>query len=146
MLTLSSACGGDKGTGPSNADPTGTYTLRSVDDHSLPATIHQGPWLDSVSVRFYNLYVVRVLQGSFSLDDDGRFYIAIGGQVNADGAVWSPTSSMQGDYQIEDGELWIKPDGLPVWPTPAQIHDGVIELPIDLMSKGVANVFEFRRS
>jgi hypothetical protein len=140
---LAIGCGGDQSTGPGKKNVAGTYLLSEVDEAGLPATIHQGPWLDPVNVVFYNQYIMRITGGAIALDPDDRFSLTISAEAYADGLQWTPIFTLTGTYEIDDGELWFWPDGYNIPAGSATIHGRTITLTIDLMTKGIDNDLSF---
>lgn len=144
---LGAACGGgggDSGTEPSNG-PAGTYALRQVDDASLPAVIHQGPWLDRVNVRFYNKLIMQVVDGSIELYDDGTYSMTFDMEYNADGKPGTTSVDREGDYEVQGADIAFRWGSNPPGTFAGRLQGGVITIPLDFMGKGVSNAYAFRR-
>lgn len=143
FVAAAAGCGGGgSSTGP-GGNVAGTYVLQNVDLESLPAVIHNGPWLDPINVVFYNLYHLEVTGGSIALDEDDRFAFTLEGFVDADGNYFPRGSTLEGYYEVDGDELWLTPDGAPA--IFATIEGRTITLTADIMRKGTANDFAFRR-
>lgn len=151
MLTLAAAllaapgCSSDKGTGPAEKLPAGTYSLHQIDDDAPPVTIHQGPWLDPVNVTFYNKFIVKITGGEVELDDNGQFLMNFTADINGDGQQWSAVLDIAGAYAIEDDEVWFYPEDADLNPVSSPLQNGAITLGIDFMGKGVANYYHFAK-
>jgi hypothetical protein len=131
------ACGGsDSSTGPRNADPTGLYALRQVGRDAIPVQIFRGP---SGGIPDF---IVRVTGGELVLQDDDRFYMAMDLELRANGQAVARSLSVEGDYEIDGGQLMLVPDGAPE-ASRATIRNGVIALPMDLSGDGAMKVYTF---
>lgn len=140
-----SGCSSDKGTGPGGDSSAGTYLLSDVDDYAPPVTIHQGPWLDPVSVTFYNKFILQVTGGAIELDDDDTFSINFTVHANGDGKQWGASVHVTGAYVLEGDELWFYPDDENQNPVVAYLNGDTINLTLDFMGKGVANTYHFSK-
>lgn len=131
------ACGGsDSSTGPRNADPTGLYALRQVGRDAIPAEIFRGTYGDIPNL------VVSVTGGELVLQDDDRFYMAMDYELRANGQAVTRSLSVEGDYEIDGGQLLLVPDGAPE-ASRATIRNGVIAVPMDVSGDGVMKVYTF---
>ena len=146
-VALLTACpgggGGDSGVEPSG--PEGTYELRQVDAKSLPARIHQGPWLDRVNTRFYNTLIMDVVGGSIVMDGDAGYTLDFDLKYNADGTPGVTSVHRTGDYRIDGEDITFRYGSNPPGTFLGTIQNGVITIPLDFMGKGVDNAFAFRR-
>jgi hypothetical protein len=85
-VTLAAGCGGDNNvTGTGN--PTGTYTLRSIEGDPVPAMLVQLPD-----------YTFEITAGNLTLNADGSYTGSITWRENDDGAVDSDTDEDAGTW------------------------------------------------
>jgi len=143
LLTACPKSGGDSVTEPDDG-PEGTYELRQVDAKTLPARIHQGPWLDRVNTRFYNTLIMDVVGGTMVMDEDG-YTLDFDFKYNADGQPGTTTFHRQGDYRIDGEDITFRWGSNPPGTFLGTIRNGVITIPFDFMGKGADNAFAFRR-
>lgn len=137
-------CAGGEGTGP-GAGEAGDYVLTNVDLHPPPATIHHGPWLDRVNVRFYNLYHVEITSGVLALDGDDRFVMTFNGIVVADGQQFATSVTTEGFYEVDGDEIWLTSDHETLGTAVGTLQGRTITFAVDFMQKGVDNEFVFQR-
>lgn len=138
------ACAGGDGTGP-DAGEAGNYSLRNIDLQPPPVTIHHGPWLDRVNVRFYNLYHVEITSGLIELDGDDRFVMTYNGRVVADGQEFATSLTTEGFYEVDGDEIWFTSDDATLGTAMGILQGRTITFAVDLMEKGVDNEFVFQR-
>lgn len=144
LAAFTGCSGGGGGTGPGGSI-AGNYVLEGVDDEAPPVTIHHGPWLDRINVRFYNLYHAEITGGSIELDGDDRFVMSISGTVNADGQLFSMTMYTEGYYEVDGDEIWFTSDDPALGSSVGTLDGGAIYFVVDVMKKGVANELVFER-
>jgi hypothetical protein len=143
-LALLGACPKDSGTDPSNG-PAGSYELRQVDDGALPFTIHKGPWLDRVHTRFYNKFVMDVVEGDIELDEGGNYTLDLFFDYVADGTPGNTGVHHKGSYEIDGADITFRWGSNPPGTYLGRIQNGVITIPFDFMGKGVSIGYAFRR-
>jgi hypothetical protein len=132
------ACGAsDSSTGPRNADPTGLYSLRQVGRDAIPAEIFRGTLGGVPGIT------VAVTGGELVLQDDARFYLALDFELRANGEAFPRSQSVEGEYEIDGGQLMLVADGSPGG-TRATLRDGVIGLPLDVLGDGTTKHYNFR--
>jgi len=132
------ACGAsDSSTGPGNADPTGLYSLRQVGRDAIPAEVFRGTLGGIPGV------VVAATGGELVLQDDDRFHLALDFEFRANGKALPRTQSVEGEYEIDGGELTLVPDG-GVGGAVATLRNGAIALPLDLVGDGTMKQYNFR--
>lgn len=132
------ACGAsDSGTGPRNGDPTGLYSLRQVGGDAIPARIYRGT-LGGVPNA-----TVDVTGGELVLQDDDRFYLAMDFELRANGEAAARSTSVEGDYEIEGGQLTLVADD-GINGAQATLRNGVIAVALDLMGDGTLKQYTFR--
>lgn len=132
------ACGGggDSSTGPSNADPTGLYSLRQVGKAAIPTQIYRGP------LQGIGDMAVAITGGELTLQDDDRFALAIDLQLTANGQSIPRYVRFEGDYEIDGGTLTLYEDrggGVD-----ATIRNGVVTLELDMVGNGTLKPYTFR--
>ncbi|HEX6049029.1 MAG TPA: hypothetical protein VFZ21_07170 [Gemmatimonadaceae bacterium] len=143
VLTGAVGCGGgDSPTQPQNS-PYGEYALRQIDGAAPPVQVHNGPWLDRGSMRFYNNLKLRVTGGEVHLHDDGTFYVGLELSGVGDGEQVADTMEYEAAFKLIDGELILIAEGqrVPI----GTVEDGEVTFGFDLMGKGVFNQLTFRR-
>jgi hypothetical protein len=143
-LAGATGCGGgaDSPTAPPEGD-FDEYALHQVDGAAPPVQVHNGPFLDRTTTRFYNNLNLRVTGGEVHLHDDGAFYVGLDLSGVGDGEQVRTTSEFEADYKLIDGELILIAEGQKV--SIGTVQDGVVTIGFDLMGKGVINQFTFRR-
>jgi hypothetical protein len=139
------ACSGDSATGPSTSKSAGLYELQNVDQSAPPTIIHKGPWLDKVNTRFYNLMIMTVTGGTIEMEDDGWFHMSFDLDYNADGNRGTTALEIEGEWKQFGDKIDFIPDFGTNSAWSAEIRNGAIALPLDMMNKGVTNTYTFRR-
>jgi hypothetical protein len=137
MLGVAACGASDSGTGPGNADPTGLYSLRQVGRDAIPAEIFRGTLGGVPGVT------INVTGGELVLQDDDRFYLAMDFELRANGQAVARSTSVEGDYEIEGGQLILAPDS-GAEGTQATLRNGVIAVPLDLVGDGAVKNYSFR--
>ena len=132
------ACGGaDSSTGPSNADPTGLYSLRAVGKDAIPAQVYRGP-VPGIPVPL----TIGITGGEVILQDDGTFSVALDLTMGANGQTLPRPVNFYGDYEIDGGRL-LMVDGAGN-EVEATLRNGVITMGLDLVGLGTIKQYTFR--
>lgn len=145
LVAFAQACGSDSSTAPrnNNSDPQGLYVLRTVDGKNLPYQISRSPFYDAATGHFYNEYDVTVTGGGWDLNDLGfaQFYIDL--SIKGDGVPMTQRKQSFGLYEVQGSQVIVTFVGVGSAPLP--LKNGQIEMPLDLLGKGVGNDYVFRR-
>jgi hypothetical protein len=146
LVAATQACS-DSTTGPKSkpqsSSPMGTYVLRTVDSKNLPVQINRSPYFNPANHHFYNVYEVNITKGEIELDELGNITMSLDASIVGDGVPLTGHSEIHGTYQVQGGQVMISINGSP--PGVLPIQNGEIDLPMDLMQKGVSVVYSFRR-
>lgn len=144
-LAGAAACGGgDSATGASKS-PTGAYALRQVDNESPPARVYHGPWFDPVNRRFYEQFMLDIVDGTVVLDGGGGYTIDFDYKVNADGKAGTGSIHNEGDYEVHGAEITFTHGSNPPSTFLGRIDGNVITIPLILLERGASHVYAFRR-
>lgn len=137
MLGVAACGASDSGTGPSNADPVGLYSLRQVGRDAIPAQVWRGTLGGVPGVT------IDVTGGELVLQDDDRFYLALDFELRANGEAGTRSISIEGSYEIEGGQLsLVADDGISS--AQATLRSGVISVGLDLIGDGDLKQYTFR--
>jgi hypothetical protein len=145
-LVVAQACGSDSTSSTSphnNSDPTGEYALRTVDGQSLPRQISRSPFFDASSGHFYNEYDVTVTGGNIELDELGLIDLWIDFAVVGDGVPGTRHLVASGTYAVQGSQVIATFNGAGSGQLPLQ--NGQIDIPMDVLGKGVTNHYDFKR-
>ena len=137
-LTVAAAgCGGGDSSGPAGpgSNQTGLYALITANKKAIPSEIYHGPFFDETVPRFYNQVIVRVIGGELILQEGDRFHLEIRFDLNADGDQQLWRFAVDGESEIDGGEIALWPDegGEPVI---ASIRDGTVTFTSDTGTPG----------
>jgi hypothetical protein len=147
-LAGATACGGggDSSTGPSAGpstdNPLGLYALMQVNQKAIPSEIKHGPFFDATVPHFYNQLIVKITGGELVLQKGGRFHFALDLYVNADGDESTLTRSIDGTWEVDDGEIDLTPDRGTGFTT-ATIANGNITMDLDVIGEGKFSAYRF---
>lgn len=112
-LLLTSACSGDKSTGPStvppvsqgNGSPVGTYVMQYVDNHAVPYAYDEGAVSGGTVKRYW-------MSGEAKFNADSSFSIKLVGKSTGPGQSGdNQTSSWTGTWRLEIGGVQLKSGG-----------------------------------
>jgi hypothetical protein len=137
MLGVAACGASDSGTGPGNANPVGLYSLRQVGRDVIPAEIFRG------TLGGIPDFTVDVTGGELVLQDDDRFHLAIDFALRGNGQAVARSTSVEGEYEIDGGQLMLVPDGAADG-AQATLRNGVIAVSLDLMGDGTLKQYTFR--
>ncbi len=146
LVAFAQACGSDSSTAPrnDNSDPTGIYKLRTVDGKNLPYQISRSPFFDATTGHFYNEYDVTVTGGGWDLDELGFADFWIDLSIKGDGVPMTQHKESFGIYQVQSsGDVIVT--FFDVGSATLPLNNGQIQIPLDLLAKGVSNNYVFRR-
>ena len=135
-------CGGDSGTGPTKADPTGLYGLMQVDARAIPVEIFRGNYYDPTVGYAYPL-VLEVTGGEISLQPGGDFHLAVDRNWSSGGRQGSGSLTVDGTYRIEGGKIYIDTGG---GSGDGSYQNGVITLSLDVGETGTMKKYTFRHA
>ena len=144
VLAIAGCSGGSDSAGP-NGISAGEYVLAKVDLETLPATIHNGPWLDPVTVTFWNHFHYEITGAVLELDGDDRFILSFDWSVVADGEEYAGTVSAEGSYEVDGDEIWLASDDEGLGSSVGTIAGRTITFEVEIMNKGVTREFVFQR-
>jgi hypothetical protein len=105
LALVAVGCGGDKSPTAPRDTVAGTYTLREIDGLAIPAQIHNGPWYDPTTNRFYNRFVLRGTQGTVTLTPDKHYTARLEFDGTADGKPFSGSLSGAGTYALQGSAI-----------------------------------------
>jgi hypothetical protein len=141
LLAAIACAGGDSSTGPSNRDPSGTYSLRQVDQKKIPTVIFRGPFTFPAGPTV-DPFVFTITGGELILRDNGEIHAAIDYKAVGDGKELTGTNPADGTYEIQGNQIFIST--AQGGGTLGSFRDGVITLDLDVMGIGETRTFAFR--
>ena len=144
MTGTAAGCGGagDSATGPSAA-AVGTYSLQQIDKKAVPAQVYRGPYYSETDERYYMVMDVTVRDGTFRLDDSGRYHSSMNYVVIKDGREELGTLQAGGTYEVRGDEIILTLD-TGEWGS-GTIGKGTVTLWWDIVGKGVEKPFTFTK-
>src|SRR4029079_13342510 len=133
------ACGGaDSSTGPSNADPTGLYSLRAVGKDAIPAQIFRGQ-MQGVPVTM----IIGITGGELVLQEYQTLSMALDLTLSSPGQQVLPRPvNVWGEYEIDGGRMTLTDAGGNE--AEATLRNGVVTVGLDLVGNGTIKQYTFR--
>ena len=100
----------DSSTAPTNVNPTGEYSLETIQAKPLPAKVYDGPIGNPRDDDYYQSYVVTVTGGTLVLDEDGYYHILVGYNTVADDEPFFRIYLETGSYEVDGSRIVLTND------------------------------------